>query len=177
MNIKVTSKNDRRAVRALIHLTFFGKGGPKRKLTKYAVIYGILNLFVIGSGFLINDFSIVPYVLLIDVIVVLFGAYGYFWLPSIQYKAQKKFADIENIFTFTDDYMCVASEIEGYSGEDKYAYSVLHGVKETSDYYVIYPDKTKAFVIDKLNFKDGNADVLKQKLMFVLGDKYTVCKY
>lgn len=177
MNINAASKNDKRAVRALIHLTFFGKNGPKRKLIKYAIIYGIINLFVVLSGIMIDDYSIVPYVLLIDVIFVVWFTYGYFLMPSMQYKAQKKFADIENVFTFTDDSMFVVSEAEDFSGEEKYGYSVLHAVKETKEFFFIYPDKTKAYVIDKTRLDDGVADVLKQKLMFVLGDRYTVCKY
>ncbi len=178
MEITVKSKYDRKAVKALTHLSMSRKHNPKKQLLFFSFLYGGVFLFVLLMKLWLKEHMHGAFPLM----AVCAGAYAlilfsYFVTPRLQYKALGNFQDVEQTYTFTESSFSVTSDNPLYQGTSDIAYLLLVKVTDTENYLFLYQTKYQAFVVDKSTLSQFEADQLRAWMAPVLGKKYIVCNY
>ncbi len=176
MEIKAKSVYNYEAVKAVLHLSLYKKANPKTQIALRLSVYaGSILLFLpafilleIGSGYLLLGLML---------LVAFLDCYMFFILPKIQYKGLSKLQNIENEFTFSDDFIIISSKGEVYSGEERLEYSLLVKAYETSRYFFLYQTKNQVYIVDKQTIDREGANAIRQKLSENLGKMYNICRY
>ena len=190
MEIQASSKFDYESMKALTHVTFYGKRNPKNIFIIISVFVGIIPLLPAVLAFLCvgyfsldlmaymyTDSDFLFEIVFVAVLLELFNCFMYFWAPKIQFRNLKKMQNIQNDFIFYDDYIKVTSVNAEYNGEGEIQYSLLLKVMETSKYLFVYPAAGQAYIIDKSTITNGTLEELQDKFKQLLNKKYIVCKY
>jgi len=179
MEIKASSVYDLKAFKALQHLTMFKGKNPRKQMIQWYIIsfivFAICIFNIIAFDFI--DFATLGLIIAVTCICIIIS-YLYFLLPKIQYNSFKKPSDIKNQFIFTDSGFKVFSEAEGYEGSSSIDYSTIFKVMETSEYFFIFENRIRTYIVDKGSMDTEQAETLRHKLMsFVSKKNYKLCKY
>jgi|GEM_PF-6288932 len=178
MEINVSGKNDKNAIKALVGIQQYQKKNPKTAFTGKLFWFGLMVL-LLWVCFLFTSFGknmigaviAVTVIFMMWLIVALFGA-------NIAYKRNGKFADAVNLFTFTDERIKIETRGEDFCNEESINYKSLDRIFETTKYILIYINKMSAYIIDKSTVAPEDYDLLKNKLVSAVGEnKYFVCNY
>ena len=177
MEIKATSKYDKKALTALVRVGMFKRLKP---LAGLLILLGILiafTAFVIVVGVTYNTFKTFGVYVFMLVFVSFFLCYMYFLFPGLQYKRMGNFSEVENVFVFTDDQVTISQNKEGYDGTAVLRYDMIYKVYETSDYFFLYQNKNAAYIVDKSTISNSEAEQIREKISAAVGKTYRVCKY
>lgn len=177
MDIKATTVYDYPILKGLIRFGLF-----KGKYRKFKFLFIILCSIITYS---VCIFSYINFgldkaigfctfcILLIDLII----AFIFFLLPTISYKADKKFHGMRNEYTFGDMEFTVDSLGDDYSGTCKMSYDKINKAYETDRYFYINLRNNQYFIIDKLKISDGTPLSLSTLLKKNIDTKrYIHCK-
>lgn len=177
MEIKAKSTYNYEAVKAMLHLSIYKKAKPKTQITlRLSICIGAFLLFL--PAFILLEIGAQGYILLLLLLLVAFlDCYMFFILPKIQYKGLSKLQNIENEFSFSDDFIIISSKGEVYSGEERLEYSLLVKAYETSRYFFLYQTKNQVYIVDKQTIDGEGANAIRQKLSENLGKMYNICRY
>ncbi len=130
-----------------------------------AEIYGVILLEASISN-----------IIFLALIVAFYYSYLYLIMPMLVYKQSKRISDSENSYIFTDKKFSVESSGEGINGRSEVEYTSLYKAVETKGFFYLYISKGQAMIVDKSTVTDGEAELIRQTIMLVLGKKYKVFK-
>ena len=85
MEIRAKCNFDLEAIKALTHLSVFGKSNPKSKFRVWFIISLVLMAFIIFEMVFFSDIGIL-WMLCLTLLILLLECYLYFLLPKIRYK-------------------------------------------------------------------------------------------
>ena len=178
MEITVKSKYDRKAVKALSHLSMFRKKNPKKGMLILALLYGGIFIYVLLMKLWLKE----HFQNALPLMAFCAGAYavmlfGYFINPRLQYNALNHLKELEQTYTFAENSFSITSNNPLYQGNSDLSYSLLYKVMDTENYLFLYQTKRQVFVVDKSTLTQSEADQLRAWIAPVLGKKYIVCHY
>ena len=84
--------------------------------------------------------------------------------------------NLENEFTFCDDFIKSSSKCENYQDSVEIKYALLVKVMETKEYFFLYQQANQAYIVDKSTMTEEDAVLVQEKLKENV-KKYIVCKY
>lgn len=176
MEIRARCKYDFVSVKALMHLSLFGKHEPKKRFRLWTIIFSALMAIAILGIIFFRDATFVM-LLCAGIIIILLECYLYFLLPKIRYKAMANMKEVENVYIFSDNVLKISAESKEYNGESIIEYSLFVKAFETSKYFFLFQTNNQAFVVDKSTIEGGTAEDIRNKLSAFIKDKYFICKY
>lgn len=164
MGVKAQSIHNQEAINEFWKVTF-----KQRLLPLYAILLALLAIEMILISGIIAALICLIIMTIILAIVFKIGM-------SYNFKNLWKFQNLHNYFLFRDnDYTCSSHTPGGeYQGQSVYNYSIIYRAVETTNYLVLYINKTQAHIIDKRTIVDGTIDDIRFKLMPLLGNKYKI---
>lgn len=177
MEINATAIYDLRTIKAMVHLQLFGKAEPKKRMIMWGVLYAVLAAVLILRIWAYGSSATLWLMLAMLVLIELWMLFMYFVMPTIQYNATVKLADIQNSYVFKEDELEIASSKEGYSGEVSLKYNMIFRVMETGEFLFIFQNKTQVYIVDKRTIEGGSWIDVRNKLEPLLGKKYIICRY
>ncbi|MBE7064399.1 MAG: hypothetical protein E7384_01085 [Ruminococcaceae bacterium] len=172
MEIKATSKFDYETMRDYVRFSAVPKSDAKKHMI-FNIFSSVAAIVVIIFVMFLFGISKTMLVLLIG-IIIMFGIslFMYYVMPKIQYNSLGKMQNVENEFTFYDDYLRATSNTDGINGESKMKYCMIEKVIEKPRYIYIYQNKRQAFIVDKTTITGGTVEDIRNLLMPILQDKY-----
>lgn len=178
MEIKATGKMDYQTVKAFVHASSYGKTKPKKYLNfiniSFAICAFLMTLIIIMGG---GDSDAVLVVIL-DAVAIGLNYFLYYGFPKLQFKFLQKMQNIEQKYTFYDDFMTAICDEENFRGQTELKYTVIPKVIETSKYFFVFQASNQAYLVDKSTIENGTAEEIREKLSsFVPKKKYIICKY
>ena len=181
MEIEARSRLDLRSLQAVNGLAFSGKQEPKRKIKHTIIFLAICVIILVLSEVLmlaLGD-SLPPWIFIlmsISLLLSLFTVHTYYIAPKKQYKKLGTLADAENRYLFHETNMDVITDgADGFHAEETIPYSMLHAVKETTEYFFIYIDKFRVFPVDKQSMSTTEVDTVRAWISAAI--PYTRCHY
>lgn len=177
MHITASCQMTLESIKALVHLSMFRKGDPKKRMIGFFILAAAVFLLVAGELFLIGPDPMPVTLLLVMAALCLLMCYYYFWLPKLQYNKMAHLRGAVNTYTFRDEDILIATQGEGMSGESTVAYSFIVKAMETQNYFFLYQTKTAVYLVDKSTLSSTKAAQLRKKLQASIGGKYTLCDY
>ena len=181
MEIEAKSRLDIRSLQAVNGLAISGKKEPKRKIKNTLILVACCAVFLLLSEMLMlaTGDSLPPWIFIVmgvSVLFMLFPIYTYYIAPKRQYKKLGKQADMQSRYLFRETEMHVIVDgADGFHAEETIPYSMLHALKETTEYFFIYIDKLRIFPIDKLSMSATEIETVRGWLSTTL--PYTLCHY
>ena len=176
MNVTAVTKNDYKAVKALVYANIFKKQNPK----VFGVILVVLSIISLAETIalsIIDSGSDYHFILRIFTVILFAWTFMYFRLPKISYKQMGKTAESVNNFVFSDETISVTNEGDCSHGESEYTYEAIERVIETKKYFFIFIHKAQAYIVSKEGITNGSVEDLRSLLSRVKGKKYIVSKY
>lgn len=177
MNIKAKSKFNYKTVKAFTHAEVFRKSHPLKKMLTYCLTAVLLAAVLILEMYLLGPSVLLFVLLAASGILLLLELYLYFILPRLRYRALGEMKGCENAFHFLEDEFRVTSNDNGYRGESRVQYKVLHRVVETSQYMFLYQNMSRTYIVEKSSVSGGTPLELREKLQSILKDRYMIYKY
>lgn len=176
MEIRAKCNFDLEAIKALTHLSVFGKSNPKSKFRVWFIISLVSMAFIIFEMVFFSDIGIL-WMLCLTLFILLLECYLYFLLPKIRYKNLAKIKGAENEFVFCDDTLKVFTRCDEYRGEAEMEYSLFPRVYETSKYFFLFQTNNQVYIVDKSTIEGGTAEEIRSKLTANTKCKYIICSY
>lgn len=181
MEIQASSRFDVPTIQAVHGITAFGRHDPRKRIRNCSILMGVCVLFVLVAEvlMLLLDSTLPPWMFLALGVCVLMWSiipYSYYIAPKRRYRKMGVLSDLENHYTLRESEMHVVSAVgDGYRSEETVAYAVLHKLMETTDYFFIFIEKTRTYVIDKKTMSAADVDTVRAWISAVL--PYTLCHY
>ena len=176
MEIRAKSKFDFVSIRALTHLSLYGKANPKRRILLWFGISICLILVIVLEMVLFFNPRMVAS-LCVAICLLLLQCYSYFLLPKTRYKALAKMKDAENEYVFCENVLKVSTKSKEYNGEAVAEYSLFVRAYETTKYLFLYQTNNQVFIVDKATIEGGTVQEIRNKLSAYLNKKYIFCNY
>ncbi len=164
MNIRASIILDKAAVRALTHLSLFGKRKPKSCVAALLVSWLLLLLFSVSEMIAFGFNYLVLTIIIASTFSAIIMSYLYFILPTLQWKNLGKLQNTINTYDFFDTYFIVSTEGESISATSNLEYCALVRASETERYFFLWQTKASAFIIDKFVLAE-RADELRDALL------------
>lgn len=180
--ISVTCRSDERALRTLQGLMMFGKKEPKRSITRQAILFGILALLMALTSLLFwkDDLPFAIFTIVASVLCLLaaaFPAYVYWHLPRRMLRKSKQ-KPCESRYVFRETAFEITAESEdGFRANDTLPYTLLIKVTETADYFALFIEKNRAFMIEKHTLSNTEIGQLRAWLTATPGLVCKPCQY
>ena len=180
--ITVICRNDERALRTLQGLILFGKKEPRRSITRQAVIFGILCVLMLLCALLFwkedRPFAIFALVACgLCILAAGFPAYAYLYLPRRMFRKSKQ-KPCDSRYVFRETAFDISAEGEdGFRANDTLPYTLLIKMTETADYFVLFIEKSRAFMIEKHTLSNGEIEQLRAWLTATPNLPCNACQY
>lgn len=177
MHITASCQMTLESIKALVHLSMFRKGDPKKRMISFFILAAAVFLIVMGEIFLVGPDGTLVILLLVMAVLCLLMCCNYYWLPKLQYNKMAHLRGAVNTYTFREEDVLIATQAEGFSGESTVGYGTIVKAMETRDYFFLYQTKATVYLVDKSTVSSSKAAQLRKKLQTSIGGKYILCDY
>ncbi|MBQ7173688.1 MAG: YcxB family protein [Clostridia bacterium] len=177
MEIKAKCKFDLASMKALVYVSTFKKGNPKKQMILRAILFFVALIAAVLCFVVLKNYWVLAACLAIDLFYILLYCFIYFAFPKKSYNALANLKEAENEYVFCDDFLMISTVSAEYYGDAKIGYSLLVKAFETSKYFFLYQTQNQVLIVDKSTMEAGAAEELKNKLSAFLKKKYYSCRY
>ncbi len=179
MEVRASTKLDKRSLYALLYASLYGKTKPVTALVFRLLLVSAVAVLFVAALLLDPDLADLSFIFICLLVFVLFlFLFNHFALPAIRLKRYSKLIGSENRYVFRDDAVTVSTESPGATGESVIGYETFVRVLETSEFFFAYMPNNTAFAIDKSTVEGGSFLDIREALASRLPEKkYLLCNY
>ncbi len=140
----------------------------------FLILWTLLILALLCSGSKFSDIrSLINLEILLIVYQIYIIVYLYYIMPKYNYNnCRNKYGENPYIYEFKDDYFTCCNENGNTSEDINMEYIKLYSVFEYKNYFILYENKNRGFIIRKSAIIEGNAEELRTLFEMNLGNKF-----
>jgi hypothetical protein len=172
MHLEASTLYTKEKLKHFVWFSFSPRRKSRQKVRAMLITYPILVVLMLGLTLLSDLDSLILALAVLLAFITLFLYLMLLYVPHMQYKKMKdRMADpIE--YVFLDDHFTVHSDGPLVSGDTKAIYEALFKAFETDDFFYLFIEPQRAFIVGKSDFSLGQPDELRARLRQALGKKF-----
>lgn len=181
MEVHARCTIDERSIRAMQGVVMLRGREPQRYIRRHTVFLSVCAVLMLLCALILYEKRVMFVFALVMAalcpLTILFNYYVYYISPRRMYR-KMKLADAENRYVFGETEVVISScGREGYHANETFPYTLLHKVMETSEYFFLFIDKTRAYPIDKSEMTNTEIEAVRAALLATPALTYKACNY
>ncbi len=172
MHLEASTLYTKEKLKEFVWFSFSPRRKSRQKVRSLLITYPILVVVMFGLMLVSDMDNLLLALAVLLAFMALFMFLILLYVPHMQYKKMKDRLADPIQYVFLDDHFTVHSDGPLVSGDTKATYEALFKAFETDDFFYLFIEPQRAFIVGKSDFSLGQPEELRARLRQALGKKF-----